>query len=265
MHSLLNAVVALFAPLNASADALSAQFTKLACSPHGVLAMAAIVVASVALGVACGCWALVTRRRASAQCEYLKAALRQSHLALRFRDTLIHSFPEAVVVLPAKNRELASYHGGKQLLQHCLAGPDAKVFAAAIDALLMQGSTFSLTARTNSTGAISVRGRPIGGHTVVFLKPDDAAMSAGSRTTPPYVSTALRNTSQSATQEAYPQVDGAAWNIPAPAAVSDRPERREDWGSLSCAPERPSTISTPHKRDRSTRIGHDVVVPRMVA
>ncbi len=170
MHSLLDAVAIFFSPLNASANALYAHFTKMACSPNGVFAMAGIVVASVALAVFCACWTLVAGRRASAQRDNLKFALHRSHLALRLRDTLIHSFPEAVVVLPANGRDMLRYHGGQRLLQFCLAGPDAKKFAAAIDALLMRGSTFSLMTRTSATHAISVSGQLIGDHAVVFLR-----------------------------------------------------------------------------------------------
>lgn len=267
MHSFLDVVAIFFSPLNASANALYAQFSKMACSQHGVFAIAAIVVASIALSVACAGWTLIAGRRASAQREDLKAALRQSHLAVRFRDTLIHSFPEAVVVLPTKNLPLLSYHGGKRLLQSCLAGPDARTFAAAIDALLMRGSTFSLTARTSATGAISVRGQLIGDHTIVFLSQNDAATGAITGATSHRISHTPcdAGTSKGETQEACPRGHDAAWQRLTSAGASDVPERYDAYGSLACSPGHPMAISPSRKPNRSTRTIREPAAPRMVA
>jgi PAS domain-containing protein len=163
--------------MNRLAEALSSAFASLVCSgsPLGAFALAACVVASVALAFACGFWVMAVGRRAAVLKEHLTTALRETEAAVRFRDDLVRSLPEAVVVLSSGNNALLNYGGASELLEHCLAGPDAKVLAAAIDALLTRCVGFSLTARTIAICAVSVRGLQVGNSRALFLRYQDAA------------------------------------------------------------------------------------------
>ena len=177
MHALLHAVSGFFSLLNGFAETLSAQFTRLACgaSSLGGFSLAACVVTSLVLALGCGCWVVVAGRYAAARNDRLTEKLRETQSAVRLRDALIRSLPEAVLVLSQGSRPLLSYRGGSRLLEHCLAGPDAKVLAAAIDSLLTRGLAFSLTIRTIAIRVISVRGRETGGGRALFFTVHDDA------------------------------------------------------------------------------------------
>jgi len=77
--------------------------------------------------------------------------------------------PEAVVVLPARNRKMLAFQDGGKLLEHCLAGPDAAQLAVAIERLLRRGETFALSVRTIAMRDVAVRGRPVGDRAALFL------------------------------------------------------------------------------------------------
>src|SRR5262249_12294558 len=55
------------------------------------------------------------------------------------------------------------------ILDACEAGPDGAVLSAARAALTEAGTEFSLIARTKDNRAVSVCGKPIGGHAVLLL------------------------------------------------------------------------------------------------
>ena len=177
MHNFGHMIFGFLFALDWLAESLSVKFANLACSASsfGGFAFAASIVTSITLVLGCGSWVMATGRRATVLKERLTAALRESEAAVRLRDSLMCSLPDSVVVLSAGNGQLLSYADGSRLLEHCLAGPDAKALAAAIDSLLTRGVAFSLTARTIAICAVAVWGRRVGNSHALFLRHRETA------------------------------------------------------------------------------------------
>ena len=125
MHAFTHYMTELFAPLKNLAVLLAGAFANFACTPLGAFAVAAISVTSIAIAIGCGSWAVGERLRSLRHRDRMLATLRRQQVALHFRDALIGSLPEAIVVLRANTRTPLSFGRGSALLQHCLAGPDA--------------------------------------------------------------------------------------------------------------------------------------------
>lgn len=170
MDTLFAPIAFTFSALRSFSSTLSSQFEQLTSHPKGLFAIAAIVVTSLVLAFACGTWAIVERARRGNYRERVQAVLRRSQIARHFRDTILDSLPEAVVVLRSKSQQALSYGGGSALLQQCLDGPNATPLAVAIDDLLRHASGFSLSVQMSSLQQIFVRGLRIGNGAALFLR-----------------------------------------------------------------------------------------------
>jgi PAS domain-containing protein len=170
MHALLSPFVAIFSALKSFCSTLSAQFDQLVGHSLGTFGIAAVVVTSLVLAVACATWAIAERARRSTYRERVQAVLRRAQVARRFRDSILDSLPETVVVLRSRARQPLSFGGGSRLLQHCLDGPDATPLATAIDDLLRHASGFSLSVRMSGLRQVFVRGLRIGTGAALFLR-----------------------------------------------------------------------------------------------
>jgi len=173
MHTILATIDAVFSALSRFCTALSDQFSALAGHRLGLFGLAAIIVTSLLLAIACSAWALIERWRRFDYRSRLQVVLRRAQFARHFRDSILDSLPEMVVVLRSKFHNPLSFGGGSALLQHCLDGPDAKPLAVAIDDLLHHGSGFSLSVRLSSLRQIFVRGLRIGSGEALFLRTQD--------------------------------------------------------------------------------------------
>jgi len=145
------------------------------CSPRpGRVVVSALGAATRAQGllpaVACGAWAILERARRGSYRERVKAVLGRSQVARHFRDSILESLPETVVVLRFRSQRAFSYGGGSALLQQCLEGPDAAPLAGAINDLLKRAAGFSLSVRVSSLRQIFVRGLRIGNGAALFLR-----------------------------------------------------------------------------------------------
>lgn len=170
MHTIFAPVDTIFSTLSSFSSTLSAQFAQLLCQPFGLFGAAAIVVASLVLAIACAVWALIERGRRASYRQRIQAVLRRSQLACHFRDAILESLPETVVVLRAKTQKPLSYGGGSALLQQCLDGPDAAPLATAINDLLRHSSGFSLSVRLSGLRQVFIRGVRVGGGAALFLR-----------------------------------------------------------------------------------------------
>ncbi len=170
MHTLLAPVVAAFSALQSFCSTLSIQFDQLIGDSLGMFGVAAIVVTSLALAVACGAWAILERARRGNYRARVQAVLRRSQVARHFRDSILESLPETVVVLRSRSQQALSYGGGSALLQQCLKGPDATPLAVAINDLLKRASGFSLSVRLSGMRQVFVRGLRIGSGAALFLR-----------------------------------------------------------------------------------------------
>lgn len=170
MHTLLAPFVAIFSALTIFCSTLSAQFDRLIGHPFGMFGVAAIIVTSLALAALCGAWAMLERARRGNYRQRVQAVLRRSQVARHFRDSILESLPETVVVLRSRSQQALSYGGGSALLQQCLDGPDAAPLAVAINDLLKHASGFSLSVRMSGLRQVFVRGLRIGNGAALFLR-----------------------------------------------------------------------------------------------
>jgi len=172
MHAFAQALDHFFGPLAHVSSMLAAQFSRLACGvpPLGAFGLAAAVVVSIMFAAMCALWAVSERLRSIRHRERLMATLQRLQSGIHFRDSLLASFPEALVVLRCTPSEALSFSDGRKLLQHCLAGPDATRLAAAIDRLMTGAERFRTRARTMAIRDIRIRGQLVGDRAVLFLQ-----------------------------------------------------------------------------------------------
>ncbi len=173
MHTVLATIGDIFSALTRFCMALSEQFFAVASHRLGMFGLATIVVTSLLLALACSTWALVERWRRSNYRSRVQAVLRRAQFARHFRDSILDSLPEMIVVLRSRARNPLSFGGGSALLQECLKGLDATPLAVAINDLLQHGSGFSLSVRTSHLQQIFVRGLRVAGGNALFLRAQD--------------------------------------------------------------------------------------------
>ncbi len=143
--------------------------------PAGTLVASAIATGAIALALAAGLWALAEQRVTDRLRRSLKSASARARAAASARDALIAAGREAVIVWGRDGSAPYSYGGGEQLLDACLAGPEATALSEAIDALSAAGAAFTLLAHNNKGRAITVRGRAVGGMAALWLEPETDA------------------------------------------------------------------------------------------
>jgi PAS domain-containing protein len=174
MHS----VVDFFAWISILTAALSHQLAAVAGHAPSLydLVLAVIVVSSVAFAAFAGFLAVMERTRFLGLRRWIRGTFARVQASTLLRDAIIAGCEESIAVLATHMSEPLSFSGGGALLQVCLDGPDAPTLAAALDDLLKKGFSFSLTARTPGGQRIALRGAPVGGHAVVYLRRESAVM-----------------------------------------------------------------------------------------
>lgn len=170
MHTIFAPVDTIFSALSSFSSTLSAQLAQLLSRPLGLFVAAAIVVTSLVLAIGCAAWALIERARRSAYRGRMRNVVRRAQLACNFRDAILETLPETVVVLRSKAQEPLSFGGGAALLQKCLNGPDARPLATAINDLLRRSAGFSLSIRMPNLRQVFVRGVRVGSAAALFLR-----------------------------------------------------------------------------------------------
>jgi signal transduction histidine kinase len=139
-----------------------------------------MVGAACALAVAAALWGLLSHHATLSLRRALKATSARARTMLALRDALLGGMREAIIVWGADFEDPISFGGGGDLLDICLAGPDATQLSEALDALAEHGTPFTLTARSTDGRGIKIRGRPTGGYAALFL--EEEARAAGSET-----------------------------------------------------------------------------------
>jgi len=172
MHTLFEFVMGAYLQLLAWAARLAAGFALLSNRHpvHGDYAVAAVVIASLVVGLGCSVWAVAERLRGASQRDCLRAALKRAQSDIRFREAMINACPEAIVVLGGDLGAPLSYRGGAALLQSCLDGPDAAILAARLEALIATGAGFTINLRTAGFPQVTARGCPVGARAAVFFR-----------------------------------------------------------------------------------------------
>lgn len=143
--------------------------------PAATWVAAAIATGAAALAAAAGLWAIAEQRTAARLRRTLRSSSARARAAAGARDALIAAGREAVVVWGREGTAPYSYGGGEQLLDSCLAGPDATQVSQAIDALSDSGAAFALSAHDRGGRTIMLRGRAVGGMAAIWLEPEAEA------------------------------------------------------------------------------------------
>lgn len=132
-------------------------------------APAIVVFGAVALAIASALWALSTAKIV----RRLRKTLGQSNAtpktAIALRDALIEAGRESVVVLGRGTEATRVYGGGQQMLEECLAGPDALALSQALDDLSTSGAAFELSVLNREGQSVRVRGAAVGGLAALWL------------------------------------------------------------------------------------------------
>jgi hypothetical protein len=180
MHSVAQFIVQTFAPLANAASAVAHGFAWMACGagPHGMFAIGAFVVTSTVVALGCGFWAVFERLRSRSHLDRMRMAVRQSQNALLLRDRMIELFDDSAVVFRTRSGAPLSFRDGMQLLQNCLAGPDSRRLAVAMDGLLTHGLPFVIDVRTIGISDVAVRGYRVGTSAVILLNKNAKALVA---------------------------------------------------------------------------------------
>lgn len=130
----------------------------------------ALAVGAIALALAAGLWALAEQRDARRLRRSLRIADTRARAATGARDALIAAGREAVVVWGRDGTAARSYGNADQMLDACLAGPDATTLSEALDALSDQGRAFTLTVHDKDGQTLALRGRAVGAFAAVWLE-----------------------------------------------------------------------------------------------
>jgi PAS domain-containing protein len=183
MHAIGYVLHAVFGPLLALASMLSPPLAKIAgrAPMSGDFALAALVVTAGVMGVACCFWAAWEHGRFVNYRKTARSDQSRARGALLLRDAFIDAGREAIVAMGIDMSAPLSFGGGSLMLQACLSGSDNVLVAAAIDALLKQGTAFEAKVRSREKRFVNIRGLPIGRRAVLFLsdvkEPADAGLN----------------------------------------------------------------------------------------
>lgn len=128
------------------------------------------MLATLTFAAACCLWAVSERVSASACRRTAHLGKARAMAAIGLRDAILETAGDAIAVFDASQDRPLHFGGAAALIEACSAGPDSDTFEAARHALLQDGLKFDLTARTPDNRKIALRGSPIGGHTVIYLR-----------------------------------------------------------------------------------------------
>ncbi|HEY1613284.1 MAG TPA: PAS-domain containing protein [Rhizomicrobium sp.] len=144
-----------------------AAFPALADS--AALTPAAITGGAVALAFAAAFWAsaqITVIRRLQAR---WRQAERNTRMAVAARDALLAAGRDGLVVWGGEETQPRSYGAADQIIESCLAGPDATRLAEALDALSDRGAPFTISARSRDGAISTLRGRAVGAMAAIWV------------------------------------------------------------------------------------------------
>lgn len=145
---------------------------------NGDCTVAAFTVSTGLIGLFCvfsACWMHARLRRFKDRAQADRAA---ADVARSFREALLTSAAQGVVVLRNGKQERQYFGEGLALYEACMDSPQAGKAIRAIDALAEHGICFALSLRTD-IGYLALRGMPVAGRAVLYLHRDAAAGDQG--------------------------------------------------------------------------------------
>ena len=156
-HTVAHLIPAPMPPLHPAAD--------------GASMMMIIAIGAIFVGLAVSMLAAWLHVRLINQKRWSQSQLRHADSQVAFRDALLATGSEAIVVLSPEARQSKSAGGANALLMMAMNGADSRRVAAALDALTQEGQSFELVARGVDAGEIiAIRGRTIAGRAVAYAR-----------------------------------------------------------------------------------------------
>jgi len=179
MHWLISLVQLIAAPLMPVVETL---ISALAASEHRTVSasdctVAAFAVSTGLIGLLCilsTCWIHAQLRKFRHRARLDVAA---GNAALYFREALLESAAQGVIVLRNGNQEREYYGEGKALYEACMASAQSGKLIRAIDTLADEGTPFTASLGADD-GDLALRGAPVAGRAVLYLQKQSATANA---------------------------------------------------------------------------------------
>ena len=180
MHDLAQFLSALTAPFLRAADALSPYVANIGghMLSRGDFIVAVVLVSAATMVFSSGFWAVGLKLYFKNRRQGLDAEIARLKAAVLFRDAVIATSSDAVVILTKDKSQPMSFGRGRELLLACLEGPNADQVQKAVDGILLEGTGFNCIARLPNGRPVSLRGRPIGGRAAIFATEESDASHA---------------------------------------------------------------------------------------
>jgi signal transduction histidine kinase len=140
----------------------------------------AVAFGAVALAIGASLWAIASNHASVILRRSLRDVHARARAAIAARDAIIEAGREKVLVWGRDTEAAHSYGGSEELLDACLAGPDALLVSQALDDLAKAGAPFALSTRNRDGEAIRVRGRAVGGFAALWMEKEVAPAVQGS-------------------------------------------------------------------------------------
>src|ERR1700744_4817285 len=140
-----------------------ASIATLHPSSDGHFMLTVLAFVSALIGLICSCLLVRERREKITLGLTSQDAQKRTEAELAFRDALLASADETIIVVPTKReRSFTANNIDNVQLHSCMRGRDAKKLSAAVEYLLDHAEPFTLTAVSADSRAVSVRGATVG-------------------------------------------------------------------------------------------------------
>ena len=180
MHSFAQFLSAVIAPFLNAAGALSHTIANIIghAPGRGDFIIAALIVTAAVVVFFTGLRAASLKLYFENRRQGLDAEIARLKAAVLFRDAVIGTGWDAVVILTRDRAQPMSFGRGRELLLGCLEGSDAERVEKSVNAILRDGIAFNCVARLPNGRPVSLRGRPIGGRAAIFAVEETDASHA---------------------------------------------------------------------------------------
>lgn len=166
-------------PLCATAILALLLFPQPALAAGADVVSTAVTFGAVALAIGASLWAIASDHAAAKLRHSVRAIHARARAAVAARDGIIEAGREKVLVWGGDTEAAQSYGGSEELLDACLAGPDALLLSQALDDLAATGAPFALSVHSRQGETILVRGRAVGGFSALWMEKEIASATAG--------------------------------------------------------------------------------------
>ncbi|HTT99063.1 MAG TPA: PAS-domain containing protein [Rhizomicrobium sp.] len=157
--------------IRTSAAQLIPQAPAIHPAADGASMMMIVAICAIVLGLIVSIAAIWLYVKLADQRRQSQTDLRHADGQIAFRDALLATGSDSVVVLTPGAQQPKSADGANALLMAAMDGPDSKRVAGALGALTQEGRSFDLMARSSNVAEIiAIRGRTVAGRAVAYAR-----------------------------------------------------------------------------------------------